>query len=409
MSFKKSRLIYFLMPAVLYSCDNNAQQNKSNSGSGSKSASAKSAFTEGKDYTIFERRRVMDKNGFSEPVEAYSLLIPKGWSVDEKIDWHINPMYPGKSGTFAMLKAVSPDGAFSFQIFPSYTYLWQDDPGMRQYNGPDDDYSGTLQPLDAEQYVRTQMLQHKLAGARITQVQQQAEAVAKIQRDFNKAAAEIRQFGGNPTLNASAITANLQWNDGSEGKFVCGMGIIETAIPNNYTGGYNVIYTGSVSPRILMRYPASRKEEGEKIYATILGSVLIRQAWSDQVNSYWRQWRQQRDFQHRQKIAFMDEQTRDMGRRAIQQGQENLKRMDNNMRTWEQQQQSQDRMHNAFIKTIRGVEHYQDANGRVELSSGYNHAWSRGDGSSYILSNNPNFDPSSVLQDQNWKQMKVVE
>ncbi|MCA0348883.1 MAG: hypothetical protein LCH35_06450 [Bacteroidetes bacterium] len=62
-----------------------------------------------------------------------------------------------------------------------------------------------------------------------------------------------------------------------------------------------------------------------------------------------------------------------------------------------------------FIKTIREVENYSDATGKVELVTGYNHAWSRSDGSSFIMSDNPNFNPSSVFQDQRWKEMKKVE
>ncbi|MBK8614441.1 MAG: hypothetical protein IPN85_13385 [Flavobacteriales bacterium] len=78
------------------------------------------------------------------------------------------------------------------------------------------------------------------------------------------------------------------------------------------------------------------------------------------------------------------------------------------MRNWEQQQASQDNQHTQFVKTIREVETWNDgSNGRVELTSGYDHAWSRGDGS-YILSNSPNFDPSSVLKDQAWKPMQQV-
>lgn len=105
----------------------------------------------------------------------------------------------------------------------------------------------------------------------------------------------------------------------------------------------------------------------------------------------------------------MDEQTRQMGENAIKKGQQNLNAMDANMRNWEASQQSQDRIHTNFVKAIREVETYKDETGRIELSSGYNHAWSRSDGSSFIMSDNPNFDPSSVFQDQQWKEMKKVE
>ena len=105
---------------------------------------------------------------------------------------------------------------------------------------------------------------------------------------------------------------------------------------------------------------------------------------------------------------MMDEQTRRMGEAAIRKGNERLQNMDSEMRTWEASQQSQDRIHTNFIKTIREVENYQDETGKIELASGYGHAWSRGDGTSFILSDNPDFDPAFVLKDQNWKEMKKV-
>ena len=51
------------------------------------------------------------------------------------------------------------------------------------------------------------------------------------------------------------------------------------------------------------------------------------------------------------------------------------------------------------------METYADAHGKVELSSGYRRAWSRGDGT-YRLSNTPGFDPGRVFQDRDWTEMK---
>ena len=56
-------------------------------------------------------------------------------------------------------------------------------------------------------------------------------------------------------------------------------------------------------------------------------------------------------------------------------------------------------------QTIREVETWAGGDGKVELSSGYDQAWSRGDGT-YILSNSPGFDPRTVLQDQQWTELK---
>ncbi|HRO69606.1 MAG TPA: hypothetical protein PK951_04475, partial [Chitinophagaceae bacterium] len=113
--------------------------------------------------------------------------------------------------------------------------------------------------------------------------------------------------------------------------------------------------------------------------------------------------------EHIGRIRLMDEQTRRMGEEIVRRGNQRLNDMDNSMRSWEARQQSQDRMHTNFIKTIREVENYRDETGKIELAGGYNHAWSRSDGSSFIMSNNPNFDPSSVFQDSRWKEMKKVD
>jgi hypothetical protein len=42
--------------------------------------------------------------------------------------------------------------------------------------------------------------------------------------------------------------------------------------------------------------------------------------------------------------------------------------------------------------------------GKVELSAGYNEAWSKGYGA-YILSNDPLFDPSVAFQ-ENWSRLQ---
>ena len=143
----------------------------------------------------------------------------------------------------------------------------------------------------------------------------------------------------------------------------------------------------------------------------IMSSFRSNPAWNDAVNNFWRQARQQSHTVHVGKIAMMDAETKRIGEQAVRNGQDRLKAMDNQMRSWESSQASQDRMHTNFIKTIREVENYQDAStgNKFEMSSGYNHAWSRGDGTNFVMSNSPNFNPASVFQDQNWKEMRKVQ
>lgn len=56
-------------------------------------------------------------------------------------------------------------------------------------------------------------------------------------------------------------------------------------------------------------------------------------------------------------------------------------------------------------RVLRGVEQWTDpATGdKLELTAGYNEAWSKSDGT-YILSNDPLFDPNVVFQ-EDWKKL----
>jgi hypothetical protein len=74
-------------------------------------------------------------------------------------------------------------------------------------------------------------------------------------------------------------------------------------------------------------------------------------------------------------------------------------------RTWEDSQASRDRISESWGQALRGVDSWSEpGGGKIELSAGYNEAWSKGDGT-YILSNDPLFDPNVALQ-ENWKRME---
>jgi hypothetical protein len=71
------------------------------------------------------------------------------------------------------------------------------------------------------------------------------------------------------------------------------------------------------------------------------------------------------------------------------------------MGTWQSRNQSMDRQQRETIEGIRGVETYNDPHygGTVQLSNQYQHAWQLRDGS-YLLTDDPNFDPARALNIQ---------
>lgn len=405
-----------LLTVALIACGNeqtNSQQNKpreKEAGTG-KAPSKNSAenFKEGVDYTVFERVRVLDKVAFQQPGEAFSLLLPKGWSSEGEIIW-VGPN-SGCDGTNQRFRATSPDGKMSFEMLPHHMWSWTSNQQLRQFQqGGSSGYCSYGDPMDAEQYMRNVFAPNELNNPTIGEITPSPDVVKVMSEKNNEGRAELMSYGiADVQFHQSAINAKLSWPGNKKGMALCGVSIIESIIPNNYNGTYDKSVTTMATHRIVFKYDGADEAQAEKMIAVIMGSFRTNPNWKNQVDQFWKAVRQKKQVLHLGRLKMIDDRTKQIGEQTIAAGNQRLKDMDNQMRSWESSQKSQDRMHTNFIKTIREVENYRDETGKIELVSGYNHAWSRSDGSSFIMSNNPNFDPSSVLQDNRWKEMQKVD
>jgi hypothetical protein len=388
---------------------NNSNQSGGNTYGENGSQSEQQQMNNG-DYVLFDRVRIEDNVGFQDPVEAFSLLMPNGWKSEGEIQW----VAPGQTcaGNNMRFKSVSPDGKYSFEIFPSVTWSYFTNQQMLAFHQsqPQGDNCYLAEPMDARQYLTEVFAPRFLSNPRIISIENNPVAATIFTESNNKARQELMSYGAsNVQFKGTGVTGNVQWNDGSEGLVMIIINNAEVSMQDMYTGAFNTNYMSTAQQRVVFKYPAGEKEKAEQMFSVILSSYRTNPAWKNSVDGFWRSVRANNQQIHIGKLKAMDAQTREMGRQAIAKGQQRLNDMDNQMRNWEAKQQSQDKMHTQFVKAIRGVETYQDANGTVELNSGYNHAWSRGDGSSYIMTDNPNFNPSSVFQDQSWNEMKRVD
>jgi len=362
------------------------------------------------EYTQFDRIRIMDKMGFSQPVEAFSLLVPKDWKVDGGILWN----QPGSpcAGTNLGLRASSPDGKYSFEIMPNFMWGYTTDPQVAQFQRQQQfpNYCSYGEPLNAEAYFRQVFAPYDLGKPNILSIEENSTGAQALRENAERMRQEMMKYGASQVnFYPSGISANINWSNGQEAVVLCGVIIIESFVPNSYNGSMSKSYTSSASERVVFTYPAGEKEKATNMLSVMMGSFRTNTNWKKSVDNFWLSVRTQSNQVQIGKIKMIDEQTKQIGNQAIQNGQQNAARMDASMRSWEASQQSQDRIHTNFVKSIREVENYRDESGTFELSSAYNHAWSRSDGGSILMSNSPNFDPSSVFQDQNWKQMKRVD
>ncbi|MBL7699000.1 MAG: hypothetical protein JNK79_12625 [Chitinophagaceae bacterium] len=411
-------VIYCLFTLALTACGNeqiNSQQGKvAGKSTDTKKLSqteSTSKFKEGTDYTIFERVRVLDRVGFQQPAEAFSLLLPKGWKNDGEVIW-IGPN-SGCDGTNQRFSASSPDGKFSFEMYPYTLWSWTSNEQLRQFqqsNGGGSQYCSYGEPMDAEQYLKYVFVPNELGNPKVGEVKPNPDVVRIMAEKNSEGRAELMNYGmADVQFHQTAVNAKLSWPGNKKGIALCGVSIIESIIPNNYTGTYDKSITTVAAQRVVFKYDAADEAQAEKLISVIMSSYRTNPDWKSQVDQFWKMVRQRKQVVHLGKLKMMDERTRQIGEAAIAAGNQRLKDMDTQMRTWESTQKSQDRMHTNFIKTIREVENYRDATGKIELASGYEHAWSRSDGSSFIMTNNPNFDPAAVFLDNRWKEMRKVD
>lgn len=397
-----------LLIATSCNSQNKPVTHQNNSATANKAKPLSSNYTEGKDYVEFTRARVLDKAGFSQPVEAFSLLLPKTWKLDGEIMW--TPPGASCAGNNLRAKASSPDGKFIFDMLPNYA--WNFTPGEGQVNQPQGNsgYCSYGEPMNAEAYFKNVFAKNELGEPEVISVKANPGGTKTMEENNAKSRQEMMSYGASQVnYYTSAIYATVKWKNGTEGIVLCGINIMEGTVPNIYNGTSSKIYTTSASERIVFVFPAGENDKAANILSVIMSSIRTNTAWKKTVDDFWLGVRQQSNIAHVGRIRMNDDLTRQMGDNAIKKGQQNLNNMDANMRSWEATQQSGDRIHTNFVKAIREVENYRDETGKIELSSGYDHAWSRSDGSSFIMSNNSSFDPSSVFVDQRWKEMKKVE
>lgn len=355
------------------------------------------AFVEGKDYTVLERQRFLDEMRFDRPVEAFSMLFPKGWNIQGAVRWRGVQECRGDIVS-NYVKASSPDGALQYEAMPSRTFTWTDDQMMLQAMQAGAQRGGCLvnQPFDAAQYIdgfARQDLRAQASGIRSDDSRR-----SFLEQLDAQANATSRQYGNNTQQTTTMAFGTLTWPDGNEGILHVGVTNILMRKPDMLSGRVTTMSTTSVFYSVVMRFPAARRDEATRLFSMVQSSFRPNPIWQQAKDQFLTKLGNAEHHARMDTIRLMGEQSR-----AYAKAQSDAS--DQRMRDWESRQASQEQQHKTFVQTIREVETWKDASGSVELSSGYGQAWSRGDGS-YILSNAAGFDPSSVFQDQRWQEMK---
>lgn len=362
------------------------------------SANTKSGgkWVEGRDYTVLERVRFLDQQGFDRPVEAFSLLFPRGWKTEGGVQWG---NWNGCKGELVRnyVKATSPDGRMMLEAFPTRAFTWTDDAMMQQGMQMAAANGGCMvnTPFDAMQYIDG--FARRDLGAQASNIRLD-ESRMPIHKAMDEQANSIsRQYGNDQSQTTTIATGDLIFPDGTEGIIYAGVTNIILRKPDYMSGSVTTMSSTAVIQNTLLRFPKGQRDEASKLLNMIITSHRTNPVWSKAHHDFMTRMSAIEHRGNMERIRLAGEQSK-----AYADAQSAAS--DQRMRNWENQQKADDRQHQAFVQTIREVETWKDPNGTVELSAGYNEAWSRPDGT-YILSNDPLFDPNVAFQ-ENWDRMQ---
>lgn len=373
--------------SILFSC--NAQSSQKNENNTNKSSN----MIEGKDYVILKRFRVEDKYGFNQPLEVSSFVLPASWQVNSSVQWDVTKKcFPEMIQ--ASVKATSPDGDYELMLFPVTQFDWSTDAvqldAMKRGFYPHACY--IAQPLDAAGYISNALAPYVKAQVKsaniIPELQQQMDAGAMQMTNTAKRA------GNNAySHRGSAAEGLLQFDDGNEGLAFCTIMQTIVTMPGTQGGMASNIqcYAGM---RIVLKYKAGNNEMARKIMSTFFSTTRLNPQWMGGVQAFYAAVTSNAQNELWKQIQITQQAQQEIGNNII--------------RSWE----AKNTPANGATKTdtdgfgqyLRGVENYTDDSGnKIELTSGYTNAWSKGDGS-YLLSNNPAFDPN-VTFNEDWKRL----
>lgn len=381
-----------LVSGLLFSCNSPSSVKEGSGGSSDPLTDMK----EGQDYVILKRFRVVDNQGFSQPLEVSSFLLPASWTVNSEVNWNAtSKCLPDMLQ--ASVQAASPDKEYELFVYPATQFDWSDDPiyldAMQKGFVM---HSCTIaQPQDAAGFISTILAPYLQATVR------SAGIIADLQQQMDAGADQMTQNarqGGNSAYNhrGSAAEGVLQFQDGKEGLAFCTVMQTLVSVPGAQ-GGMSTTTQCYVSMRVVIKYETGNEPVARKIMSTFFSSARINPQWASGVQSY---------------FAAVTKNAQDQGWKQIQishQAQQEIG--DNIIRSWESRNNSSGSSstdtNDGFGQYLRGVDSWTDDGGnKVELTSGYSNAWSRGDGS-YMLSNNPAFDPNTISgETQSWSRLK---
>ena len=319
-------------------------------------------------------------------MEAFRLLIPKGWQADGGVSWVANPALPAQFN----FRFYNPAGKEEFDIFPTQAYFWTNNQLFLYTNPPGSLRFGTLvaEPID---------LRAAFTNVILPNFRGQAGGLRIVESKTVPELAALAQGAPTPGVEASADGGKIRIEYQENGRLMeeemyAAVSQFVIPMPGYFINYWYIDYIFS------FKAEKGKLDSQSKIFQTMIYSLKVNPPYFA-------------------KVANVKEQMAQMvirGIQAIGRIGEMIARAGSDMRAdqqqaWEQRQQAQDRIAQNFSDYVRGVERFNDpfTGQEVELPSGYGYAWANNLGE-YVVTSSPGYNPN-IGSNLHWEPLPIAK
>ncbi len=323
----------------------------------------------------FERGVIVDPTGFAQPMAVSSLFIPYGWRTQGGVFW--GQQFMCTNGYNFEWSAAAPDGASGIMVLPQAK--WENS----SYGAASSSPGCQAAPYATARAWIEALAAQTFPGARVVDYRDRPDLVAQIgaapqrqqmpmgeSRSWTEAGEALIAFTANGRDMRGSVAAAVQFN---------------LMITDMSSMGQQPMTALNAFAHPAWAAYAPNGQFNVAFFEAIRRTIKPNQEWWSAIAG------------HNVRIGRVAIEESKKRAAMIAQSNEDISRIRQSV--WDNQQQSADRRAREFGELIKGVETWRDADapgGSVELSQ-TNHAWRLNDGT-YVMTDNPNFDPWRDLQ-----------
>lgn len=325
-------------------------------------------------------------------LEAFRLLIPKGWAAEGKITWSPNPALPAQ----ARFRFFNPNGSEEFNLYPTQAYFWTNNQLALSTNPPGTLRFGTLvmSPIDLHTAFMQVVIPQARREARGWKIVEEKEVPELATLARGQPVPGVRSY-------AEGGKVRIQYEEGGklkEEELYAVVSQFVTDLPGSAFSPPYFINYWYVDYVFSFKADKGALDSQTKVFQTMVHSFTVNPQWFAKVVNV-----------KEMMVQNIIRGIKAVGRIGDMVARAGSSLREDQMRDWERRQHVNDRIVQNFSDNIRGVERFHDplAGKEVELPSGYGRAFANNLGE-YIVTDSPSYNPN-VGSNLHWEELTPVK